>query len=194
MSKKLLKNKDLIPTKFMLERILGNHFKKYQYILQQLSRRQLFPEMYWYGPSSGWAPRFCIGEITICGIYLAQNPLMGLIGIGHKIGVHLDEDIKLNPRSRILYKMAIKKGPLKWIEAKLITNQEIDVFLSLIDGKLRSLLKLGIKIKSTKNKSIDVSKQNDGDLCKTVKKNGVLVNVGPSRIYSIKTIFASGKG
>jgi hypothetical protein len=119
---------------------------------------------------------------------------MGLIGIGHKIGVHLDNDVKLNPRSRILYKMAIKKGPLKWIEAKLITNQEIDVFLSLIDGKLRSLLKLGIKIKSAKNKSTDVVKKDDLDVCRTGKKNGVLVNIGPSRIYSIKTIFASGKG
>ena len=195
MTKSLLKNKDIIPTEVALEKALGEHFVKYKKILKQLLQRQLYPEMYWYGPSSGWAPRFCVGEITICGIYLAQNPLMGLIGIGDKIGYYLDKDIKLDPRARILYTIAIKKGPLKWVEIQLKNNNDIEVFLSLIDGKLRALLKVGIilkmplysVLKTYQNKSKDITNN-----IYALKK--FFFQIGLSSFYSVKTILAAGKG
>ena len=80
MAKSPLKDRDFTPTDESLEKILGSRWQRYQQTIKELSVRHLYPEMYWYGPSSGWAPRFCIGEVTVCGIYLAQNPLMGLVG------------------------------------------------------------------------------------------------------------------
>jgi hypothetical protein len=101
--------------------------------------------MYWYGPSSGWAPRFCIGEVTVCGMYLAQNPLMGLVGVGDKVGAYLDQDRQLSQRARALYEMTPKKGPLRWIEGQLATRGDLEAFLSLVDGKLRALALEGVK-------------------------------------------------
>ena len=80
MAKSLLKEKDFVPDDESLKKILANRWPRYQETIKQLQNRKLYAEMYWYGPSSGWAPRFCIGEVTVCGVYLAQNPLMGLVG------------------------------------------------------------------------------------------------------------------
>jgi len=44
--------------------------------------------------------------------YLAQNPLMGLVGVGDKVGAYLDKDAKLSQRARALYEMTPKKGPI----------------------------------------------------------------------------------
>ena len=49
-------------------------------------------------PVVGLGARFCIGEVTVCGVYLAQNPLMGLVGVGDKVGAYLDKDMKLSQR------------------------------------------------------------------------------------------------
>jgi hypothetical protein len=198
MVKSSLKNKDFIPTEVMLEKFLGERFVKYRNILNELLNRKLSPEMYWYGPSSGWAPRFCIGEITICGIYLAQNPLMGLIGIGDRISDCLDHDVKLDPRSRVLYKIATKKGPLKWVEVQLNTDSDLDIFLSLIDGKLRALFKAGIllqapSMKYYKKPRVNIKELNHDFSCGTRSKKKAL-QVGPSKFYNIKTVFAAGKG
>lgn len=144
MAKSPLKDKDFVPDDEALSKILGNRFPRYKQTLKSLEERKLYPEMYWYGPSSGWAPRFCIGEVTVCGVYLAQNPLMGLVGVGDKVGGHLDVDEGLTPRARGLYEMTPKKGPLRWIEAQLATRGDLDAFLSLVDGKLRALAKEGV--------------------------------------------------
>ena len=118
MAKSLLKNKDFLPEDHALEKILGLRWARYIETIKSLRKRKIHPEMYWYGPSSGWAPRFCIGEVTVCGIYLATNPLMGLVGVGDKVGGYLDRDELLSPRARALYEMTPKKGPLRWIEAQ----------------------------------------------------------------------------
>jgi hypothetical protein len=148
MAKSPLKDKDFIPDDDRLAKILGNRWPRYQETLKELKKRNLHPEMYWYGPSSGWAPRFCIGEVTVCGVYLAQNPLMGLVGVGDKVGAYLDKDNELSPRARALYEMTPKKGPLRWIEAQLATRGDLEAFLSLVDGKLRALAKEGVKPKA----------------------------------------------
>jgi len=146
MAKSPLKDKDFIPDHESLKKILGNRWPRYQETLNKLNERKLYPEMYWYGPSSGWAPRFCIGEVTVCGVYLAQkNPLMGLVGVGDKVGAYLDKDEELSARARALYEMTPKKGPLRWIEAPLATRGDLEAFLSLVDGKLRALAAEGIR-------------------------------------------------
>ncbi len=145
MAKSPLKDKDFIPDDESLTKILGSRFPRYQECLADLKKRNLYPEMYWYGPSSGWAPRFCIGEVTVCGIYLAQNPLMGLVGVGDKVGAYLDRDQLLSQRARALYEMTPKKGPLRWIEAQLATRSDLEAFLSLVDGKLRALAEEGVR-------------------------------------------------
>ena len=147
MAKSPLKDKDFIPEDESLSKILANRWPRYQETVMELGKRKLHPEMYWYGPSSGWAPRFCIGEVTVCGIYLAQNPLMGLVGVGDKVGAYLDKDNELSPRARGLYEMTPKKGPLRWIEGQLATRGDLEAFLSLVDGKLRALAKEGVKPK-----------------------------------------------
>jgi hypothetical protein len=81
----------------------------------------------------------------VCGVYLAQNPLMGLVGVGDKVGAHLDKDEELTPRARALYEMTPKKGPLRWIEAQLATRGDLEAFLALVDGKLRALAAEGIR-------------------------------------------------
>ncbi len=144
MAKSLLKEKDFVPDDESLQKILANRWPRDQETIKQLQTRKLYPEMYWYGPSSGWAPRFCIGEVTVCGVYLAQNPLMGLVGVGDKVGAYLDNDEKLSQRARALYEMTPKKGPLRWIEAQLATRGDLEAFLSLVDGKLRALAAEGI--------------------------------------------------
>jgi len=145
LAKSPLKEKDFVPDDESLKKILGNRFARYKQTLEQLQERKLYPEMYWYGPSSGWAPRFCIGEVTVCGMYLAQKPLMGLVGVGDKVGAYLDKDDLLSQRARALYEMTPKKGPLRWIEAQLGTRGDLQAFLSLVDGKLRALASEGVK-------------------------------------------------
>ena len=144
MAKSLLKEKDFVPDDESLQGILGNRWPRYSECLEELKKRKLHPEMYWYGPSSGWAPRFCIGEVTVCGMYLAQNPLMGIVGIGDKVGAWLDGDRQLSQRARALYEMTPKNGPLRWIEGQLATRGDLDAFLSLVDGKLRALALEGV--------------------------------------------------
>lgn len=144
MAKSPLKDKEFIPDDESLQNILGNRWPRYTETLKNLQERKLYPEMYWYGPSSGWAPRFCIGEVTVCGMYLAQKPLMGLVGVGDKVGSYLDKDELLTARARALYEMTPKKGPLRWIEAQLATRGDLEAFLSLVDGKLRALATEGV--------------------------------------------------
>lgn len=145
MAKSPLKDKDFVPTDEALKEILGSRWQRYQETVEELRKRELYPDMYWYGPSSGWSPRFCISDVTVCGIYLAQNPLMGLVGVGDKVGSHLDNDTLLSQRARALYEMTPKKGPLRWIEAQLATRGDLEAFLSLVDGKLRALAEDGVR-------------------------------------------------
>lgn len=145
MAKSPLKDKDFIPDDESLQKILGNRWSRYSDCLEELKKRNLYPEMYWYGPSSGWAPRFCIGEVTVCGMYLTQNPLMGLVGVGDKVGAYIDQDRLLSQRARALYEMTPKNGPLRLIEAQLATRGDLDAFLSLVDAKLRALALEGVK-------------------------------------------------
>ncbi|HEY1099466.1 MAG TPA: DUF3788 family protein, partial [Myxococcota bacterium] len=144
MAKSPLKDKDFTPDDEHLQQLLGTRWPRYVECVEELKKRKLYPEMYWYGPSSGWSPRFCIGEVTVCGMYLAQNPLMGLIGIGDKVGAFLDHDRQLTTRARALYEMTPKNGPLRWFEAQLATRGDLEAFLSLVDGKLRALASEGV--------------------------------------------------
>jgi len=145
MAKSPLKDKDFNPDDENLQKILGNRWARYSECLEELKKRKLHPEMYWYGPSSGWSPRFCIGEVTVCAMYLSQNPLMGIVGVGDKVGAFLDNDRQLTQRARALYEMTPKKGPLRWIEEQLATRGDLEAFLSLVDGKLRALALEGVK-------------------------------------------------
>ncbi len=145
MAKSPLKDKDFNPDDENLQKILGNRWARYSECLEELKKRKLHPEMYWYGPSSGWSPRFCIGEVTVCAMYLSQNPLMGIVGVGDKVGAFLDHDRQLTQRARALYEMTPKKGPLRWIEEQLATRGDLEAFLSLVDGKLRALALEGVK-------------------------------------------------
>lgn len=203
MAKSSLKDKDFIPTPESLSTVLGNRWPRYQETVTELEKRKLYPEMYWYGPSSGWAPRFCIGEVTVCGIYLAQNPLMGLIGIGDKVGAYLDKDVSLTSRAKALYEMTPKKGPLRWIEAQLATRGDLEAFLSLVDGKLRALAKEGIKPKDEpppaqiRRKEPGPPKAPGKPGRKPIKQEAPTetpVQFGPSEDVSIEMILAAGRG
>lgn len=203
MSKSPLKDKDFILEDTSLPQILGSRWPRYQETVKALSERNLYPEMYWYGPSSGWAPRFCIGEVTVCGIYLAQNPLMGLVGVGDKVGSYLDKDTKLSPRARALYEMTPKKGPLRWIEAQLATKGDLEAFLSLVDGKLRALLKEGIKPKEGPP-PVRIKKKEPGPKkepgkpgrkpVKSVEPKEIPIQKGPPKQYDLATILRGGRG
>ena len=203
MAKSQLKDKDFIPDDGSLSKILGNRWARYQQTVQQLSERNLYPEMYWYGPSSGWAPRFCIGEVTVCGIYLAQNPLMGLVGIGDKVGGYLDKDNELSPRAKALYEMTPKKGPLRWIEGQLATRGDLDAFLSLVDGKIRALAKEGVKAKKgspiLRIKRIEpgpskVPGKPGRKALKTSNSRERILQIGPPSCCSIEILMLAGRG
>ena len=203
MAKSPLKDKDFIPDDESLSKILSNRWPRYQETIRELEKRKLYPEMYWYGPSSGWAPRFCIGEVTVCGIYLAQNPLMGLVGIGDKVGSYLDRDNELSPRSRALYEMTPKKGPLRWIEAQLSTRGDLEAFLSLVDGKLRALAKEGVKPKDgpppAKVRRRDPGPQKAPGKpgrkpVKAVESKEKPVQIGPADSYTVAVLLAGGRG
>ena len=203
MAKSPLKDKDFTPDDESLSQILGNRWARYQDTVKALEKRKLYPEMYWYGPSSGWAPRFCIGEVTVCGIYLAQNPLMGLVGVGDKIGSYLDKDNSLSPRARSLYEMTPKKGPLRWIEAQLATRGDLEAFLSLVDGKLRALAKEGVKPKDgpppakIRKKAPGPSKAPGKPGRKPQKQAApkeVPVQMGPPKQFSLSVILKGGRG
>jgi len=202
MAKSPLKDKDFIPEEEALAKILGNRWQRYKETVDELGTRKLHPEMYWYGPSSGWAPRFCIGEVTVCGIYLAQNPLMGLVGVGDKVGSSLDQDALLTPRARNLYEMTPKKGPLRWIEAQLATRGDLEAFLSLVDGKLRALAKAGVVPKDGPRPNI-IHRKDPGPV-KLPKKPGrkpaqtakpeASIQIGPPDFYPIELILSIGRG
>ena len=203
MAKSPLKDKDFIPNDESLSQILGNRWNRYQETLLELAKRKLYPEMYWYGPSSGWAPRFCIAEVTVCGIYLAQNPLMGLVGVGDKVGNFLDKDTDLSPRARGLYEMTPKKGPLRWIEAQLATRGDLEAFLSLVDGKLRALALDGVVPKDTppparmKRREPGPTKEPGKPGRKAVKAiepKEIPLQIGPSSAYGIQAILKAGRG
>lgn len=203
MAKSPLKDKDFIPDNESLSKILGNRWPRYQETVKELAKRKLYPEMYWYGPSSGWAPRFCIGEVTACGIYLAQNPLMGLVGVGDKVGAYLDKDTELTPRAKALYEMTPKKGPLRWIEAQLATRGDLEAFLSLVDGKLRALAKEGVVPKdelpptTMRRKEPGPPKEPGKPGRKPVKQAApkeTPVQVGPPDQFSMEEILLAGRG
>ena len=196
MAKSPLKDKDFLPDDESLQKILTNRWPRYQATVERLKERKLYPEMYWYGPSSGWAPRFCIGEVTVCGIYLAQNPLMGLVGIGDKVGSYLDRDA--------LYEMTPKKGPLRWIEAQLATRGDLEAFLSLVDGKLRALAKEGVKPKDGPPPPPRIRKKESGPPKepgkpgrKPVKSNEPMekpVQIGPPKDFTVEIMLQAGRG
>ena len=54
MAKSPLKDKDFIPDDDSLQKILGNRWARYSECLEELKKRNLYPEMYWYGPSVRW--------------------------------------------------------------------------------------------------------------------------------------------
>ncbi len=203
MAKSPLKDKDFTPDYESLEGVLGHRWPRYLETVNALEKRRLYPEMYWYGPSSGWAPRFCVGEVTVCGIYLAQNPLMGLIGIGDRVGSYLDRDNELSPRAKALYEMTPKKGPLRWIEAQLATRGDLEAFLSLVDGKLRALAKEGVVAKEgtpgmrIRRKVPTVSKEPGKPGRKPMKSSALKerpTQMGPPKHFNIATIVAAGRG
>ncbi len=203
MAKSPLKDKDFNPDDEGLQPILGNRWPRYSECLAELKKRKLHPEMYWYGPSSGWSPRFCIGEVTVCAMYLSQNPLMGIVGIGDKIGGSLDVDRQLSQRARALYEMTPKNGPLRWIEAQLATRGDLDAFLSIVDGKLRALALEGVTPSDgpppprVKKKDTGPAKEPGKPGRKPTKVPPPLVKplqVGPPARFRPMVIAAAGRG
>ena len=203
MAKSPLKDKDFLPEDEALSKILGNRWPRYQETVKELLKRKLYPEMYWYGPSSGWAPRFCIGEVTVCGIYLAQNPLMGLVGIGDKVGSYIDRDSEISPRAKALYEMTPKKGPLRWIEAQLATRGDLEAFLSLVDGKLRALAKEGVhpkdgppppRIRKRPNASQKEPGKPGRKPVKAEAPKEIPLQIGPPSHFTVKVLLAAGRG
>jgi hypothetical protein len=203
MAKSPLKEKDFDPTDEALQKILGSRWNRFQQVIEELNKRKLHPEMYWYGPSSGWAPRFCIGEVTVCGVYLTQNPLMGLVGVGDKVGAFLDKDTELTGRARNLYDMTPKKGPLRWIEAQLATRGDLEAFMSLVDGKLRALSKQGIEPKDGPpppriRRRDPGPKKTPGKPgrkpTKAVKPKEIPLQLGPPKHFSNHVLTEAGRG
>ncbi len=203
MAKSPLKDKDFLPDDAALEKILGNRWPRYLQTVTMLKERKLHPEMYWYGPSSGWAPRFCIGEVTVCGVYLAQKPLMGLVGVGDKVGSYLDRDEQLSPRARNLYEMTPKKGPLRWIEAQLATRGDLEAFVSLVDGKLRALAAEGIfpsdgppppRIRRRESTSKSKPGKPGRKPTKAAEPAEKPIQIGPPRKYTPEVLAAAGRG
>ncbi len=203
MAKSPLKDKDFVPDDEHLQQILANRWPRYAECIDELKKRKLHSEMYWYGPSSGWAPRFCIGEVTVCGIYLAQNPLMGIVGIGDKVGAWLDADRLLSQRARALYEMTPKNGPLRWIEGQLATRGDLDAFLSLVDGKLRALALEGVvpadgpHVPRVKKKDTGPAKEPGKPGRKPTKLPKPLVKplqIGPPQRFKPSVLAAAGRG
>ena len=81
MAKSPLKDKDFIADDNSLSQILGNRWNRYQETLQELGKRKLYAEMYWYGPSSGWGPRFLLPRGYCFGLFFASKPPIGFGGV-----------------------------------------------------------------------------------------------------------------
>ncbi|MBL4818894.1 MAG: hypothetical protein JKY15_06670, partial [Deltaproteobacteria bacterium] len=142
-------------------------------------------------------------DVTVCGIYLAQNPLMGLVGVGDKVGNFLDKDTGLSPRARALYEMTPKKGPLRWIEAQLATRGDLEAFLSLVDGKLRALAQEGVLPKDgpppTKMRRREPAPQKEPGkpgrkAVKSTKPKEIPIQYGPPSQHPLQGILRAGRG
>jgi len=200
MIKKYFNDKTSIPSEDQLLEIMGSRWGRYQQIVKELAKRNLKPQMYWYGTHGGWAARFCVEKMTVCGISLIQNPLVGLIGIGERMGYHMERDRDLSLNARVLYELAIPKGRHRWIEITMIDRGDLLNLLALVDGKLRAFALA--RSKNYKNLLAPEVYKDEKMLMTHYVKNYELkitentkkVQIGPPSHYTLEMIMAAGMG
>jgi hypothetical protein len=154
----VLLDKNVVPDDGDMERILGAHLPRWRELIVDLRKRELPLEMRWRSDKSGWAPCWPIGDYTVCSALLSdhgQAPI-GFISFGPTLFAFLEREWSkvdgfvargLSTSARASLRAALPDGepPMRFLEVTLIARADVDVFLSLVDGKLRALAAEGMR-------------------------------------------------
>jgi hypothetical protein len=116
---------------------LGKRFEMARsYLLRQKDARE---DLYFYGPKTGWALRYLIGEQPLCSLLLYEDSPVGIVSLSADATATVDWK-SLSPVGQLARKHAHGSPSMLWLDVPLAGNGAAD-FKAILRVKLATLVK-----------------------------------------------------
>ena len=116
---------------------LGKRFEMARsYLLRQEDVRE---DVYFYGPKTGWALRYVIGDQPLCSLLLHEDSPVGIVALSASATAAVDWK-GLSPVGQLARKHAHGSPSMLWLDVPLAGNGAAD-FKAIIRVKLATLAK-----------------------------------------------------
>lgn len=116
---------------------LGKRFEMVRsYLLRQKDVRE---DVYFYGPKTGWALRYLIGDRPLCSLLLYEDAPVGIVALSADASAAVDWK-SLSPVGQLARKHAHGSPSMLWLDVPLAGNGAID-FKAVLRVKLAMLAK-----------------------------------------------------
>lgn len=116
---------------------LGKRFEMVRsYLLRQKDVRE---DLYFYGPKTGWALRYLMGEQPLCSLLLYEDAPVGIVALSASTTAAVDWK-SLSPVGQLARKHAHGSPSMLWLDVPLAGNGAAD-FKAILRVKLATLTK-----------------------------------------------------
>jgi len=116
---------------------LGKRFEMVRsYLLRQKDMRE---DVYFYGPKTGWALRYLMGEQPLCSLLLHEDSPVGIVALSASATAAVDWKA-LSPVGQLAHKHAHGSPAMLWLDVPLAGNGAADL-KAILRVKLATLSK-----------------------------------------------------
>jgi len=103
---------------------LGKRFEMVRsYLLRQKDVRE---DVYFYGPKTGWALRYLIGEQPLCSLLLHEDSPVGIVALSASTAAAVDWK-SMSPVGQLAHKHAHGSPAMLWLDVPLAGNGAADL-------------------------------------------------------------------
>jgi len=116
---------------------LGKRFEMARSFL--LRQKDVREDLYFYGPKTGWALRYLIGEQPLCSLLLHEDSPVGIVALSASAAAAVDWQ-SLSPVGQVAHKHAHGSPLMLWLDVPLSGNGAADL-KAILRVKLATLAK-----------------------------------------------------
>jgi len=114
--------------------VLGKRFEMARSFL--LRQKDVREDVYFYGPKTGWALRYLVGERPLCSLLLHEDSPVGIVALPATAAAAVDWK-NLSPVGQLACKNAHGSPSMLWLDVPLAGNGAAD-FKAILRVKLAS--------------------------------------------------------
>jgi len=104
-----------------------------------LRQKDVREDLYFYGPKTGWALRYLIGEQPLCSLLLHEDSPVGIVALSASAAAAVDWK-SLSPVGQVAHKHAHGSPLMLWLDVPLSGNGAADL-KAILRVKLATLAK-----------------------------------------------------